>query len=505
MVNADTRPAQPHDDDAAHLARLGYSYDAEFKRDMGFWGNVALGFTYLSPVVGVYTTLSLSLAIAGPPAVWVLLLAGVGQFLVALVFGEVVSNFPVAGGVYPWARRLWGRKYAWLNGWVYAMALCVTIAAVAYGAGPFLGAMLGLEMSPVANVLLSIGVIVAATFINLGGTRLLSAVAFFGFVAEIVATIAIGGWLLVGARKHDLSILFQDIRPADMQSAEPFVAAFAASAIMGIFLYYGFEACGDVAEEVKNPGRTIPRAMRSTIYIGGAAATFVAICLVLAIPDPAAILRGEATDPIGDLFLDVFGPVGFRVVMAVVLVSFLSCVISLQAAASRLLYSMGRDRNLPGSRYLSRFDERLHVPPYALVVAAAIPIVVVLVSLVSENALTAIVSFASLGVYIGFQMVVLAALRARLKGWRPEGRFTMGRWGVVVNVLALCWGLFGMTVLAWPVADAPWYDAWLVLLSAAVVVGVGLVYLVVKKPYLNSDAPAGDAHTGVLTAVPAGR
>ena len=68
--------------------------------------------------------------------IWWLVIVGIGQFLVALVFGEVVSQFPVAGGVYPWARRLWGRRWAWMTGWVYLIALLVTIAGVVYGAGP---------------------------------------------------------------------------------------------------------------------------------------------------------------------------------------------------------------------------------------------------------------------------------------------------------------------------------------------------------------------------------
>ena len=52
--------------------------ESEFKRDMGFWGNPALGFTYLSPVVGVYTTFGLAMGISGPPAFWMLAVAGLG-------------------------------------------------------------------------------------------------------------------------------------------------------------------------------------------------------------------------------------------------------------------------------------------------------------------------------------------------------------------------------------------------------------------------------------------
>lgn len=487
-----------HDDDAAQLASLGYSYDTEFKRDMGLWGNVALGFTYLSPVVGVYTTIGAALAIAGPPAFWTLLLAGVGQLLVALVFGEIVSNFPVAGGVYPWSRRLWGPKYAWLNGWIYAIAINVTIASVAYGAGPFLLPIFGIEPSGPSDVVIALVVLLFATLINFGGTKLLARVAFFGFVAEIVASVVIGAWLLIVSRKHDLSVIFQDFRPLELQNGQAFVFAFAAAAIMGIFLYYGFEACGDVAEEVKDPGRAIPRAMQMTVYIGGIASMFIALGLILAIPSYEAVISGDDSDPITQIFATEFGPIGYKIVLGIIVVSFISCTISLQAAASRLIYSMGRDRALPGARLLSRFNEKAHVPPYALLVSAVIPAVVIVGSLISADALLAIVSFASLGIYIGFQMVVLAALRARLIGWRPSGKFTLGRvGGFVVNILALAWGIFGIIVLVWPAGDesTPWYDRWLVLISGLVVVVAGLVYLFAGRPDQHSTAPAGDAHT----------
>jgi hypothetical protein len=91
-----------HDADAAALASLGYH--SEFKRDMSLWANFALGFTYLSPVVGIYTLFAVGLITGGPAMIWWLVIVGLGQLLVALVFGEVVSQFPVAGGVYPWAR-----------------------------------------------------------------------------------------------------------------------------------------------------------------------------------------------------------------------------------------------------------------------------------------------------------------------------------------------------------------------------------------------------------------
>lgn len=486
---ADTTSSGHHLDDDAHLASLGYTSD--FKRTMSLWGNFSLGFTYLSPVVGVYSLFAFALGTGGPPMIWAVVIAALGQLLVALVFGEVVSQFPVSGGIYPWARRLWGRRWAWMTGWIYMLALVVTIASVSYGAGPFVAMLLGIDPSTKVTVLCAVALIVIVTILNLGGTALLAKVAFFGFAAELVGALVVGGWLLLTERHHGLGVLFDSSGAGDGGS---YLSAFLAASLIGVYLYYGFEACGDVAEEVVNPGQQIPRAMRMTIYIGGAASFFITLALLLAVPDFGAVMSGADADPVTSVLQTAFGDVGFRVVIFVVLISFFSCALSLQAAASRLIYSYARDEMMPGSHLFRRFSETRHVPPYALLLSAVIPIVIVVGSQVSDNALTRIVSFAALGIYLGFMMVVLAALRARLKGWVPSGRFSLGTWGLLVNVAALVYQIAASVNMAWPrTPDAPWYDNYLVLLSAAIVVGVGLLYLFLGNPHDRSDAPHGDA------------
>ena len=487
MSRSETSPA--YDDESAHLEALGYT--SQFRRDMSPWANFALGFTYLSPVVGIYTLFAIALATGGPPMIWWLVIVGLGQLLVALVFGEVVSQFPVAGGVYPWARRLWGAKWAWMTGWVYLIALFTTIAGVVYGAGPYLAQLLGFTAGTAATVTCALILLALALAINLMGTKWLAYAAIIGFTAELLGALAVGAWLLISERAQNLSVLFDSQGVADGGS---YFSAFVAAALIGIFQYYGFEACGDVAEEVPDPTRQIPRAMRMTIYVGGAAAIFVCLSLLLAVKDYAAVISGEDADPVTTILNDAFGVTGTKVVLVVVMVSFLSCALSLMAAASRLMYSYARDEMIAFSHLLRHFDTTRHVPPYAMAVAAAVPALVVLGSVFSTKALTSIISFATLGIYLGFQMVVLAALRARLKGWRPSGPFSLGHWGMAVNVAALGYGVLAMVNMAWPrTPDLPWYDNWLVALSAVIGVGVGLVYMAVAKPYLRSDAMSGDA------------
>src|SRR3954462_12675997 len=140
-------------DDAAQLAELGY--ESRFERRMGLWENFALGFTYLSPVVGVYSTFAIAFVAGGPPMIWSIVIAGLGQLLVALVFAEIVAQFPVAGGVYPWARRRIGRRWGWVPGRVYGWALIATVASVSIGAVPFIGSLFGCTPTRTTTVMLA--------------------------------------------------------------------------------------------------------------------------------------------------------------------------------------------------------------------------------------------------------------------------------------------------------------------------------------------------------------
>jgi amino acid transporter len=378
------------DSDAEQLRALGYT--SSFERSMSLWENFALGFTYLSPVVGVYTLFGLCLAAGGPAMFWSYLLVGLGQLLVCLIFCEVVSQFPISGGVYPWARRLVGKRWAWMVGWLYAISLCVTIAAVALGAGPYIASMLGFEATPVTNTLIALALTVIATLLNLSGTKLLARVAMFGFICELLGALLIGGYLLIFERHQPISVLFSTF---DISIDGAYWPAFLTASLAGMFLYYGFEACGDMAEETPNPSRSIPKAMRMTIWIGGGAAMFAALALILAVPDIRAVISGEDSDPMSTIFNNAFGPLGARMVMAVITVSFVSCVLSLQAAASRLLYAYARDEMVMGSSLLKRLSPNTHVPTAALITCGVLPAIIMCVGFYLQNAVAMVVSFAA--------------------------------------------------------------------------------------------------------------
>jgi amino acid transporter len=489
-VTGSGRPARDAaGEDAAQLAALGYS--GEFERSMGLWANMALGFTYLSPLVGVYSLFAYSLTIGGPPAIWWIVIVGLGQLLVALVFGEVVSQYPLAGGIYPWTRRLWNRRYAWVVSWVYIWAVIVTITAVAEFGSGFVAALLGVEATPGVTLLTVVGLLAVAFAVNYSGTRTLARIARIGLAAELIGVVALGLYLLLFQRAQPFSVFFDSLGAG---GEGPYLATFLAAALSGLFLFYGFEACGDVAEEVADPARRVPVAMILTILVGGVSGFLSYAGYVLAAPDLASIVAGEDADPIPSILESTLGTAGSKVFLVVTVVAFISCVLSLQAAGSRLLYSFARDRMLPASDWLAHVSSRHAVPTNALLVVCVVPLVIALFVYWRPDSLARVTAFAVLGIYVAFQAVVLAALRQRLKGWRPAGVWNLGRWGTVVNVLALAYGVFAMVLLLQPADAEAFLDRWIVAVGICVVAGSGLLYLFLGRPDRESAGfPEGDA------------
>ena len=481
--------ARAIDRDAEQLKALGYT--SHFDRSMSLWENFSLGFTYLSPVVGVYTLFATSFSTGGPPMFWSYLLVGLAQLLVCLVFGEIVSQFPISGGLYPWARRLVGKRWAWMAGWVYGWALWVTVASVATGGAPFVAQLIGVDVSPAVTTAIAVAMIAVALAMNLSGTRLLSRVAMFGFVCELIGAIAVGLYLLLFARHQDWSALIDTRR---VVPSGPYWPAFVAASVAAMFCYYGFEACGDVAEETPDASRAIPKAMRMTIYVGGFAAMLVCLALVLSVPDVGAALRGDDKDPVATTLRAAMGEWGFRAVIAVVLVSFGSCILSMQAAASRLLFAYARDDMIVGSGRLNKLSPRTRIPTVSLILAGLIPSIIAVSGLWLQNAVATIINFAAIGIYVAFMMIVLAALIARMRGWKPAGPFSLGRLGWVVNIAALTYQVLAITDMVWPRSPQdPWWSNYSMIFTTAVVLAVGFAYMVLGRPYDRGRAPAGDA------------
>src|SRR5436309_5807150 len=126
-VEAD-RPAEPAGD-SHELA--GFGYKQELDRSLGNFSSFAAGFSYISILTGVIQLFAFGFLFAGPAVWWTWLIVLGGQMMVALCFAEMAGQYPLAGSVYNWSKRVAGDFASWMTGWIYVVGSIVTVAAVA--------------------------------------------------------------------------------------------------------------------------------------------------------------------------------------------------------------------------------------------------------------------------------------------------------------------------------------------------------------------------------------
>jgi urea carboxylase system permease len=440
--------------DDAHLRSLGIK--PELRRTLGFLSNFAIAFSFISVSTGSYGNFGVGLSQAGPAFFWSWPIVIIGQFIVALVFAELASHFPVAGSIYQWSKRLSNRTLGWFTGWFYFWAQVVTVTAVAVivayvvdgihagpvGETPFLDSKDPTGLTTMFTAI-SLVTLVITTIINAFGVRLLSILNNIGVATEILGMVVFALILLFFANHNAPSILF-DSAGTEQATGGSYLPAFALGMFMALFVVYGFDTAGTFGEETVDASRQAPRGVLWSVAISGIVGTVFLLAVILAIPDvPAAFKQAF---PIADtitatLTYDILGTgitVG-EVYLFVILVSVFVCTLAIQGAATRMMFSMSRDRHLPLGGIWGQVNSTFKTPASAAIavgVLAAIPILVI------GPGGGFSISIAATGlIYLSYLLTNLGVLAARFRGWpRTPAWFNLGRWGKLVNILAIAYG-----------------------------------------------------------------
>jgi amino acid transporter len=453
--------------------------DHRLKREFSMWSAFAFAFAFISPIVALYGIFGLAIATAGPSFWWNFLLVFGGQLLVALVFAELVSRWPIEGSIYQWSRRLMGDWYGWFAGWTYMWTLVIAMATVALGAAGFVAHIIGIEAATdgqrvgIAFVILLLG-----TAANLVGRRVLKTLMTASIIAEVIGSLGLGTWLLLFHREQPLSVLFDGSRglaegSAYLALSGPFLVAMA---YVG-WSFVGFESAGAIAEEVKSPRRNLPRAVIFSLTFIALVVVYSSLAIILAIPDMDAVLSGEEADPVYSTLVTQLGSGVAKPVEGLFVIGFLASFLALQTSASRIIWSYARDGALPASRTLARLSAGEKQPVVALVVTAVVGAALFVLSTVALDVYSLMVFFTSGGFYASFLFPLVGFLLLRLRGqWRP-GPWTLGAWATPIAVVAVVWATFQFLNIAWPraVNDSRWLDwAFWIMVALLGVVGAAI-------------------------------
>lgn len=260
----------------------------------------------------------------------------------------------------------------------------------------------------------------------------------------------------------------------------------------------GFDSAGEMSEETHNPRRTAPRTILTALGAAGLLGGLIVLGGLLAAP---SLTDGHlGVDGLSYVLTSSLGDGVGRVLLADVVVAVAVATLAIQTAACRMLFSMARDGRLPFSGRLAKVDPRTGVPSVPALTVGVLSAALLLLNFASPEAFLAIGTTCIVMLYLAYATVTGPMLVRRLRGgFTADGTdetgaplFSMGRWGVPVNAVALVYGLLMSVDLAWPRAavydptGGHWYFQWFTVLFLGATLLAGAAY----RAYRARTAPA---------------
>jgi amino acid transporter len=253
-------------------------------------------------------------------------------------------------------------------------------------------------------------------------------------------------------------------------------------AVTASYVLYGFDTAASLAEETKTPRRKAPRAILRALCAASALGMLVLLFALMAARDPGANELGRADGGLSWLVKDVLGGGFGTALLCDVVFAVAVCALAVHAGAVRLIFAMARDRQLPFSDLLSRVSPNSKTPVVPAIVTGVAAIAILVVNVNLPRLIELITMVAALWANLAYLFVTTALLRRRFAG-RPISQdsdagkaFTLGRWGLPVNVVGVLWSAFMVLNLGWPriaVYGSDWQSRFAPLLLTVALLAVG--------------------------------
>ncbi|MGA1796129.1 MAG: APC family permease [bacterium] len=397
-------------------------FDTHITRNIGLFGATGIG---VGAIVGggILALAGVAFSLAGPSAIIAFALNGVIALITVMSFAEMSAAFPESGGAYTFTKKVFSVRSAFAVGWIlwfasimagvlyamgfafYAVDALKTLAHMIMGSAP---AWCGDRWMV---LLLSAG---ATAFYTIRLTRRVGEGGQWESMGKVILFCAL---ILAG-------LFFLPRQAPELTSVK--LSPFFGGGILGIvqamgytfITLQGFDLIAAVAGEVKDPARNIPRSMFLSLGIGlGIYLPFLFIISTVGVPAGqtiGALSRTHAETVIAVAVRNYLGPAGYWLIIVAALLSMLSALHANIMAASRIAFTMSRDRTLP--RFLGSVSRQNGVPCRALMVSSLI----LVLSLIALSDLAAAGAAASLVFLISFALVHVTTILARVRGGMGE-------------------------------------------------------------------------------------
>ncbi|MGL5313895.1 MAG: APC family permease [Peptostreptococcaceae bacterium] len=333
----------------------------ELKKSIGF-------FTALSTVIGivigsgVFFKPNAVFSATGAPGLGILawVLAGIITIAAGLTVAELAAAIPKTGGMVVYLKEIYGDKTGFLTGWMMSVLFYPgLISAVAVIFATEVCALIGVDQVSLVAII----TIVFLAFANSLGSKTGGAIQSISTVCKLVPLFLI---MILGFVKGDGSVatsLTPMVNP-DVNT----VTALGAALLGVLFAYEGWLSVGNLAGEMKNPQKDLPKAIIIGIFM--VMFVYVAINIAYLWVLPADQLAASAT-PASDVARILFGEVGGKFVTIGIIISVFGTLNALILTGPRALFKIAEDKQIPMHNILSKISSKM-VPANAIWATAII-------------------------------------------------------------------------------------------------------------------------------------
>ncbi len=338
---------------------------------------------------GVFVTLGYAATLAGTALIIAMILCGIINLLTMLSYAELGAALPSAGGEYTFAKASFGGFVSFITGWFEFISNMFYASFSAVGFAYLISYVIPSINVPIVAVL----AVVLFTAINVKGIKETGRIQTgMVILLLILLCIFIVSGLLTNRATGTL----------DLSAPEGFLGVLRASAFIFV-VYLGGEAIAVAQAEIKEPGKTIPRAILLTCFILIFLYTAIAYVVFRIVP-PSSL--ANQSSPLAFVAQQFMGEIGVGIVTVAGIIAALSSVNTSIMAQSRVTYAMARDGYFP--KWFFSVHKRFSTP-YVAVLAGSVLIV--------AFAATGVVNFVTyatdFGFIVGFVLVNLSLIKLR--------------------------------------------------------------------------------------------
>jgi len=436
--------------------------EVTFARNLGLFDATMIGIGAMIGA-GIFVLTGIAAGEAGPGAILSFALNGLVTLLTALSYAELASAYPKSGGGYSFITKAFPGPAGFASGWMLWFCYIIACALYALGFGSYFWEFVQSYFPPVADFVFSLAgrhapellmtalVSIIFILINMRGTALTGNVENVITMAKIII---LGIFIAYGLKR-----IFQ-IPDAAAQSFRPFLPNGAGGVVIAMGLTFiafeGYDLIATVAEEIKAPEKTIPRATLISLSV----TVFIYLMILLVCIGAIQPESGKSWQFLGQYqetaiaraaenFMPFFG------VMLVIFGGLLSTISALNAtilASSRVAFSMSRDKMLPVS--LSRIHTLRRTPHIAIAVTGTIVLVMALLFPIQVIGSAASVMFLLTFTLVNLSLIALRRKFPELKGGFRVPFYPATPIAAVVLNLFLAFYQFNFDPRAWYIALA---------------------------------------------------